>query len=143
MRPATYEVLRVHTSKGDATFSGINVTPLTDVMLVLLITFLLSASSFEQSNVTVPLPRVTQTQEVEKYACVIQVGVDGRVDWPEEGLEGLDRADAMKRLFELRKERILAVGVHRECPYGLLFPVLEAAAETGWEEVVVLTAESS
>jgi biopolymer transport protein TolR len=143
MLESAYERLRVKQASNGTAFSGINVTPLTDVMLVLLITFLLSASSFEQSNVTVPLPRVTQTQEVEKYACVVQIDASGAVEWPEEGLEGLEQGQAMKRLFQLRKERILAVGVHRECPYGLLFPLLEAAAEAGWEEVVVLTAESS
>jgi biopolymer transport protein TolR len=136
------ELCRVKQRADSSTFSGINVTPLTDVMLVLLITFLLSASSFEQSSVTVPLPRVTQTQDVEKYACVIQIDAQGHVEWPEDGLSGLDRFQAMERLLELRNERILAVGVHRECPYGLLFPVLESAAEAGWEEVVVLTAEA-
>ena len=137
------EVQRVKQGTVNSTFSGINVTPLTDVMLVLLITFLLSASSFEQSSVTVPLPRVTKTQDVEKYACVVQIDLEGRVEWPEEDLSELEILPAMQRLLELREERILAVGVHRECPYGLLFPVLEAAAEAGWEEVVVLTAEGS
>lgn len=130
------------TRSRNKTFSGINVTPLTDVMLVLLITFLLSASSFEQSNVTVPLPRVTEVQEVEKYACVIQLNAQGTISWPEPGLDGLERFDALERLRSLRDERVLAVGVHRECRYGNVFPVLEAAAETGWEEVVVLTTEA-
>lgn len=129
-------------SQGGSTFAGINVTPLTDVMLVLLITFLLSASSFEQSSVTVPLPRVMQTQEVEKYACVVQMDAEGRLDWPEPGLEGLERHEALERLLKIREETVLALGVHRACPYGLVFPVLEAAAVTGWEEVVVLTAEA-
>ena len=127
--------------KSGETFSGINVTPLTDVMLVLLITFLLSANSFQQSKVTVPLPRVTTAQDVETYACVVQVGTDGKVEWPESGLDGLDRFEALERLRQLRDERVLAVGVHRDCPYGRVFPVLEAAAEAGWEKGVVLTTE--
>ena len=127
--------------KSGETFSGINVTPLTDVMLVLLITFLLSASSFEQSNVTVPLPRVTQVQEVEKYACVVQLDATGEVEWPEPGLDGFGSLEAMERLKQLRDERVLAVGIHRDCPYGRAFPVLEAAAKAGWREVVVLTTE--
>jgi biopolymer transport protein ExbD len=114
---------------------------LTDVMLVLLITFLLSASSFEQSNVTVPLPRVTQVQEVEKYACVVQLDATGEVEWPEPGLDGFGSLEAMERLKQLRDERVLAVGIHRDCPYGRAFPVLEAAAKAGWREVVVLTTE--
>ena len=130
-----------HAGNSGGTFSGINVTPLTDVMLVLLITFLLSASSFEQSTVTVPLPRVTQVQEVEKYACVIQLDGTGKVEWPEPGLGEMENLGALERLRRLREERVLAVGIHRDCPYGRVFPVLEAAAQAGWQEVVVLTTE--
>ena len=119
----------------------INVVPYIDVMLVLLITFLLSASSFEQSNVTVPLPRVTQVQEVEKYACVVQLDATGKVDWPEPGLEEMENPEALERLKQTREEQVLAVGIHRDCPYGRVFPVLEAAAKAGWQEVVVLTTE--
>ncbi len=54
----------------ESTFSGINVTPLTDVMLVLLITFLLTASSFESDTLSVPLPRLVETQEIEKYGLI-------------------------------------------------------------------------
>lgn len=126
----------------NTTLSEINVTPLTDVMLVLLITFLLSASSFEQSTVAVELPRVTSPQEVEKYACVIEISEDGKVRWPLQDVDALSLEENMQRLREVRDEKVLAIGVHRDCPYGRLFPVLEAAAEEGWEEVVVLTSEA-
>ena len=65
----------------DGGFTGINVTPLTDVMLVLLITFLLSASSLESSSVDVPLPQVQTLRELEAGSVVVTVEKDGRVVW--------------------------------------------------------------
>ena len=124
-----------------AGFSGINVTPLTDVMLVLLITFLLSASSFEDSSLVVPLPQVQDSREIEKYSQVVQVLEDGAIDWPEESLSDLSTEEAMVKLLEGQEKRILALGVHRSCPYSKFFPVAEAAAKAGWPQIVLLTTE--
>ena len=63
-------------------FSGINVTPLTDVMLVLLITFLLSATTFESDSLAVPLPQVRDASEIEKLAVVLVVDRQGKPVWP-------------------------------------------------------------
>lgn len=126
-----------------AGFSGINVTPLTDVMLVLLITFLLSASSFEDSQLVVPLPQVQESKEIEKYSLLVQVREDGTIDWPEQALSGLSTEEALKKLLSEQDKRILALAVHRACPYSKFFPIAEAAAKAGWPQVVLLTTEST
>ena len=100
----------------ESTFSGINVTPLTDVMLVLLITFLLTASSFESDTLSVPLPRLVETQEIEKY-----------------GLEMFFQASDGRST--------LALAVYIVCFYWLFYPIAAAATETGWTRVLLLTEE--
>jgi len=115
-------------------FSTINVTPLTDVMLVLLITFLLSASSFQDRPQDFPLPQVRELSEVQREHLVIGVEKDGTVLWP----EGVSTFEALKEDTQLA---ILALAVHRDCPYGRLYELLEQASSQGWQQVVVLTEE--
>lgn len=119
-----------------STFNEINVTPLTDVMLVLLITFLLSATAFQsESSYDVPLPRVTELSEVEDRAEVISVDEQGEV-------LGYSRSDLNSELRQLRSRSPhskIAIAVHRDCRYGNLFPVLESARQAGWAELIVLT----
>jgi biopolymer transport protein TolR len=127
------------TTHREESFSGINVTPLTDVMLVLLITFLLSASSFESSTLSVPLPQVQDTADIETQAFILSVGMDGRVDWPDLSLQELDRKTAFQTLRTTQSQDILALAVHRDCQYGDLFPLVQAASESGWNQIILLT----
>lgn len=123
-------------------FSGINVTPLTDVMLVLLITFLLSASSFESNELSVPLPQVKQTADIERHAEVLAVDLEGRVQWAESAWSELEPEEAFRRLQATSAKDVLALGVHRECEYGRVFPIVKAATDAGWSRIVLLTEES-
>lgn len=122
-------------------FSGINVTPLTDVMLVLLITFLLTASSFESNQQAVPLPQVVEATEVEKIACVVSLEKDGRVLWPESTEQMESDLETLRHLRRQRPERTLALAVHRDCPYEKLYPLARDASLAGWERILLLTEE--
>ena len=124
--------------------SSINITPLTDVLLVLLITFLLTATAFEAPPSEVPLPRVATSQELADKAVVLTVDRDGAVNWAAAGgkLEG----PTERALLQLRRDSdraVLALAVHRELAYGSLYPLLRAAHQAGWQRVVVLTETNS
>lgn len=120
-------------------FDSINVTPLTDVMLVLLITFLLTASSFQDSESPVPLPQVTRQTEIESRAEVVTVSKEGEIlaFGPGE-LESQLRALAERSPFTT-----LAIAVNRDCAYGKLYPLLDAARRAGWKEILLLTEVNS
>ena len=130
-------------NRDSGAFTGINVTPLTDVMLVLLITFLLSATSFESSQLSVPLPQVEETQDLEKHAEIVSVTQDGTVEWPDSSWGDLSTESGFRKLKDASGHSKLALGVHQECRYGVLFTLLQAASEAGWQEVVLLTEERS
>lgn len=123
------------------TFSGINVTPLTDVMLVLLITFLLTASSLRQGRQQVPLPQVATLQEVEATMTVVTVSADGTPGWGAD-FEEPELEQGFERLRGESSHHELALAIHRDLPYGRLFPVLEAARSAGWDRIVLLTEEA-
>lgn len=112
------------------TFTGINVTPLTDVMLVLLITFLLTANSFQENRADLPLPQVLDAQEVPSHMEVL------RVDLREAHVH---TEASLRELRESSQRETLALAIHRELPYSQLYPILEAAHEAGWGSLVLLT----
>jgi biopolymer transport protein TolR len=118
--------------------SSINVTPLTDVLLVLLITFLLSASSFQEVATEVPLPRVASAREVAERMTRVGVDQRGAVDFSPD-LAGLAPPEAFARLRSKSEKPILALAVHRDLPYGALYPILVAAQKGGWSRIVLLT----
>lgn len=129
--------------QNDGVFSGINVTPLTDVMLVLLITFLLSASTFESDSLSVPLPQVKRSSDIEKHAVTLQISREGVAQWPDSSWADLSKEEAMTRLLQQHiSTPTLAFAVDRNCPYSKFYPLAAAAAAAGWQRMLLLTEEA-
>ena len=128
--------------RGEA-MSSINVTPLTDVLLVLLITFLLTATSFQSPDVEQPLPRVADAEELAERATILSVDLKARVMWPEPLRQGESLDEGFERLLKESARPTLALAVHRDLMYQDLYPILVAARQAGWEQIVLLTEEES
>jgi biopolymer transport protein ExbD len=68
---------KLDSSDADALMSEINITPLTDVFLVLLIIFMITTSAMVDAAAKVSLPKATQTVE-ESRGLTVTVTADGR-----------------------------------------------------------------
>ncbi len=91
-------------SDDDDLISGINVTPLVDVVLVLLIIFMVTATYIVRASIKVELPRVAQGGEAAGAILTVVLTRDGQLY-----LDGVPRSEA--ELVALTKE---AVGRDRE-----------------------------
>lgn len=120
-----------------STFCGINVTPLTDVMLVLLITFLLTANTFQVTTADIPLPQVLARRELPADVELVAVDESGRLTSAR-----LSGEVSLSRLREESRQPILALAVDRNLAYGHLYPLLESAEAAGWKQIVLLTEEA-
>ncbi len=123
--------------------SSINVTPLTDVLLVLLITFLLTATSFQSPDFHQPLPRVANSEELTERVTILSVDLEARVVWPDPRRQEESLEEGFARLLEVQARPTLALAVHRDLMYQKLYPILLAARQAGWEQIVLLTEEES
>lgn len=118
---------------------SINVTPLTDVLLVLLITFLLTATAFQQGQQEVPLPRLADAREVPESMTRVILAGDGQASWPDgRQFRQPTRLD-FSQLKAASDKPVLALAVHRDLPYRALYPVMAVARQGGWEHIVLLT----
>lgn len=64
-------------SQEDNEISGINVTPLVDVVLVLLVIFMITAPSLYQNAINVQLPQTTSGDEASKATLQIMINQAG------------------------------------------------------------------
>ncbi len=86
---------------GDGMITGINVTPMVDIVLVLLIIFIVTAKIIEQPAVPLELPKASSSQEVQVVFSVIvpatgPILVDSVPLLSEELLVGMARAAVTK-----------------------------------------------
>jgi biopolymer transport protein TolR len=119
--------------------ADINVTPLVDVMLVLLIIFMVTAPMMTQ-GVDVNLPKTTtrymKTQE-DPLILTINKKKEILLETHRLDLEGLDAK--LQQIVENRKDRELLLRADKELPYGFVIEVVAAIKRAGIEKLGMVT----
>jgi biopolymer transport protein TolR len=123
--------------RGRRGFRDINVTPLVDVMLVLLIVFMVTAPLLT-TGLRIDLPEVNAAQTPVKDArLLISVTKEERVLFGEEDVT--DRIDdALKQNARVQTERELYIRADKNARYGIVATVVAAARNSGVESLNLL-----
>lgn len=113
-------------SKSRATLSEINVTPLVDVMLVLLIMFMVTTPLMQQ-GIEVDLPKTSSSGvELNDEPFVLVIGADQKMTVAKTKIAMSDLRPKLKAIFENRKNKQIYIQADRKVDYGF---VAEAMAE--------------
>jgi len=118
-------------------FRDINVTPLVDVMLVLLVVFMVTAPLLT-TGLRIDLPEVKAAQTPVKDArLLVSVTKEERVLFGEEDVTG--RIDqALKENARVQKEREIYIRADKNARYGIVADVVAAARNSGVESLNLL-----
>jgi biopolymer transport protein TolR len=123
----------------DGAFSGINVTPLVDVMLVLLVIFMVTAPMMQQ-GVAVDLPNATGAALPQEDATfVVTVTVDGQLYLND---TKQDLATLTERLLAIREEKpgmVVYLRADNDSSYGNVVSVMAALKRAGIEKLGMIT----
>ena len=122
-----------------STISGINVTPLVDVMLVLLVIFMVTAPIIQQ-GVPVDLPEVTaEPLPGDESALVVSVTGDGEVYLADEAVE-LDAlgAEVLALVKEMPGRPVYLRADHR-ARYGAVVAVMAELRRVGIKNLGMIT----
>jgi biopolymer transport protein TolR len=118
-------------------FRDINVTPLVDVMLVLLIVFMVTAPLLT-TGLRIDLPEVKAAQTPVKDArLLVTVTKDEKILFGEEDVTArID--DALKENARVQRERELYIRADKNARYGVVATVVAAARNSGVESLNLL-----
>jgi len=120
--------------------SDINVTPLVDVMLVLLIIFMVTAPMMTR-GIDVRLPETTAKPLPQKKEHV-QISISKRGEIWLDNLP-VDKGSLKTELIHLKKsgkEAQVILRADRDVPYGVVAKVMAAAKEAGIDNLGLVTA---
>ena len=120
--------------------SDINVTPLVDVMLVLLIIMMLIAPML-QKGVPVTLPFADNTVDKPETQDQTVVAVDSRNRFYVDGIE-IDRslmADRVKMKLEDKTERIVLIKGDQDAKYSAIMAAMDDLRKVGIEDIGLIT----
>lgn len=131
--------MAISTSQDDDVVSDINITPLVDVMLVLLIVFIVTAPLLTNS-VKVNLPKAAPTQSTDQNkALVISVKPDGAIflDKDPVKLENFEQEITQRKTAN--SKLALNLNADETVPYGTVAKLLACIERVGVEKLSVIT----
>ena len=137
--------VNLEVGKGRKVRPHMNVTPLVDVVLVLLIIFMVIAPMMvKQFWLHVPkkdkiVDATPSEPDPDDVPIVLTVREDGSVWINKDPVEVADLGGRLERIFAARDEQLLFFDAEERVPYGEAIRVLDAARGGGAINIAVLT----
>ena len=131
--------MSLNTSNSKSVMNEINLTPLVDVMLVLLVVFIVTAPLLTPQDLNVNLPKtqsVTKTDAKNKVQLIIQA--DSQLMFDGRHIEVSDLVEKLKIISQDQKSQ-LQISADQTVPYGRVAEMMALAQANGVTKLSFLT----
>jgi biopolymer transport protein TolR len=133
-------------SSGAGVRSDINITPLVDVVLVLLIIFMvMTPSLLKEVDVKVPEKPDVETQVVaapNTDEVIVSIGADGRLQINREPITDAQLGDRMRELMAARSEKRVFFDIDDDSIYADAMHAMDVCRGAGAKTLGLMTKES-
>jgi biopolymer transport protein TolR len=120
--------------------SDINVTPLVDVMLVLLIIMMLVAPLLQQGvSVKLPIAANTVDKPETQGQTVIAIGKNKELYINAKPVREGELATRVNEIIENQKEKIVLIKADEEVEYGAVMSAMDQLRQAGIEDIGLVT----
>ena len=118
--------------------ADINITPLVDVVLVLLIIFMLTAPIL-QSGIDVDVPKTKTVKEITEERVVISIDKQQRVFLGNDPININQIPDALRRKVRDPQRQSIFLRADENVPFGAFATVMDAVKQAGITNVSIVT----
>jgi biopolymer transport protein ExbD len=125
---------------GEGPKSDINVTPLVDVMLVLLIIMMIVAPLLQQGvALTLPLAQNSVEKPETQEDTVVAITADGRFHVNGIQVPETDLRRRVEEALELKNQRILLIKADEDTAYSSIMHAMDELRTAGLEDIGLIT----
>lgn len=110
--------------------SGINITPLVDVVLVLLIIFLITAPVIYQSAIKVQLPKAKTGETATKSPLSFSITKEGALLWGQDKTDWSALATKLATLGNISQETA-SISADEATPHGIVIRLVDVLRQGG------------
>ncbi len=128
--------------EGEGLFSGINIVPFTDVVLVLLIIFMIAAPGLLSAGLNISLPGASSADPDVPATVTVGLDRDGRIFLDGRGLkDAADLTAEIKALVEKRADLGVVVNADSAARHGRVVEVMDGLRNSGVNKIYVGTVQ--
>jgi biopolymer transport protein ExbD len=113
------------------TISAINVTPLVDVMLVLLVVLMVASTYIVAQTLKVQLPKARMTDGTAEKPTTVQILKTGEFRLNEQPIDDRGLEEKLKTAAAADAEMSLVVSADKEAQHGMVVHVMDIAKVAG------------
>jgi biopolymer transport protein TolR len=118
--------------------ADINITPLVDVVLVLLIIFMVTAPVL-QSGIEVNVPKTRTVKEISEERIVITINKDQRVFLGNDAININQIAAKLRQKIRDPRNQFIFLRADENVPFGAFATVMDAVKQSGITNVSIVT----
>ena len=118
--------------------ADINITPLVDVVLVLLIIFMVTAPIL-QSGIEVSVPKTKSVKEITEERLVISINKEQRVFLGNDPININEIGSKLRQKIRDPQHQSIFVRADEEVPFGAFATVMDAVKQSGITNVSIVT----
>jgi biopolymer transport protein ExbD/biopolymer transport protein TolR len=116
----------------------INITPLVDVVLVLLIIFMVTAPVL-QSGIEVAVPKTRTVKEITEQRVVVTIDRDQRVFLGDQPVNVSELPARLRKPSTDAAHRIIYLRADERVPFGAFASVMDAVKQAGITNISIVT----
>lgn len=121
----------------DDMITGINVTPMVDVMLVLLVIFMIAAPTLYQGSIKVDLPAAKSGEKTEKVTMNFTLLKDGKILLDKKEIARGEVQGYIKKAMELDPKADAVVAADRALSHGNVMEFVDLLKTNGLQRFAV------
>ena len=131
------------TTEEGAIFAEINITPLTDIFLVLLIIFMVTTTVATEEGKNIELPEATESEDTPPKSVTVAIDAEGVVKINDTIVPAGMLEQMMEEALELAEEKIVVLKGDRVVLLGQAVNILDIAQQKGAKGISIATQQPS
>jgi biopolymer transport protein ExbD len=118
---------------------GINLTPLIDVLFILIIFFTVSSTFLEQPGIELKLPEAESSQSHTAQKVIIYVDNEENLFLNDKPVELENVAKAVEALISAQTDKSVVLHADEKVPHGVVIEVMDKLRKQGIYKIVIST----
>lgn len=134
--------MKISDTDDEALVAEINITPLTDIFLVLLIIFMISSSAMLEGGLNVKLPTAKSTsltKTTQGKPTYVSISKEGQILVNEKASNEAELAQALKEAMEHSPDKTVLIRGDESIVLGKAVKIMDAARAAGAEKIAIAT----